>query len=108
MLTLVEERVWKQHYVKFYEELSLAGKMKWCEALKIYVPNTAVNRKRLVGAIMEEKGIENTAENFIASYQKMAYLKSFDKLLAKKEETKTIFSARLMVEAARRKKAKEA
>ena len=34
------------------------------KALKQYIPNTPVNRKRMVGMGMEEKGIENTPENF--------------------------------------------
>lgn len=96
----------KHLHVKFYEELSRAEKMKRSEALKQYVPNTVENRKRLTGVGLEEKGLENTRENFAALYQKMSYANMFDKMLAKPEVAKTTFSSRLLVETARLKQAK--
>ena len=50
---------------------------------------------------MEEKGIENTPENFKALYCEAREKGIFDKMLAKPEEAKTTFSSRLLVEAAR-------
>lgn len=100
---------WKENknlHEKFFEELSRAEKMDRDKALKQYIPNTAVNRKRLVGAGMEEKGIENTPDNFKTLYRQMREKGIFDKMLAKPGEAKTTFNSRLLVEVARRKQAK--
>ena len=75
-------------------------------AHKQYIPNTPVNRKRLIGMGMEEKGIENTPRNFKKLYNVARKEKMFEKMLAKPEEARTTFSSRLMVEVARRKRTK--
>ena len=93
----------KELHQKFYEELDRAQKMPREKALKQYIPNTPVNRKHLVGMAMEEKGIENTRENFKSLYRQMREKGVFDKLLASPKEAKTTFSSRLLVESARRK-----
>ena len=97
---------WRDNKVlheKFYKELARAEKMPREKAFQQYIPNTPVNRKRVVGMGMEEKGIENTPENFKALYYQMREQGMFEKMLAKPEEAKTTFSARLLVETARRK-----
>lgn len=91
----------KELHQKFYEELDRAQKMPREKALKQYIPNTPVNRKHLVGMAMEEKGIENTRENFKSLYRQMREKGVFDKMLANPKEAKTTFSSRLLVEAAR-------
>ncbi len=104
-----EPEEWKENkalHEKFFEELSRAEKMDRAKALKQYVPNTVVNRKRLVGAALEEGGVENTPDNFRALYQKMRNEGVFDKMLAKPKEAKTTFNSRLLVETARRKHSK--
>ncbi len=104
-----EPEEWKENKAlqeKFFEELSRAEKMDRAKALKQYVPNTAVNRKRLVGAALEEGGVENTPDNFRGLYQKMRNEGVFDKMLAKPKEAKTTFNSRLLVETARRKHSK--
>ena len=88
---------------KFYEELARAEKMPTQKAFQQYIPNTPVNRKRLVGMGMEEKGIENTSKNFKELYRQMREQGIFEKMLAKPEEARTTFSSRLLVETARRK-----
>ena len=93
----------KELHQKFYEELDRAQKMPREKALKQYIPNTPVNRKHLVGMAMEERGIENTKENFKSLYRQMREKGVFDKMLANPKEAKTTFSSRLLVEAARRK-----
>ncbi|MBR2922495.1 MAG: hypothetical protein IKC10_04145 [Alphaproteobacteria bacterium] len=93
----------KELHQKFYEELDRAQKMPREKALKQYIPNTPVNRKHLVGMAMEEKGIENTRENFKSLYRQMREKGVFDKMLANPKEAKTTFSSRLLVESARRK-----
>ena len=95
---------WRDNKVlheKFYEELARAEKMPIEKAFKQYIPNTPVNRKRMVGMGMEEKGIENTTENFKALYGQMREKGIFDKMLAKQEEARTTISSRLLVETAR-------
>ncbi|MBR3502172.1 MAG: hypothetical protein IKO06_04625 [Alphaproteobacteria bacterium] len=97
---------WRDNKVlheKFYEELARAEKMPMTDAFRQYIPNTPVNRKRLVGMGMEEKGIENTPENFKTLYRQMREQGVFEKVLAKPEEARTTFSSRLLVETARRK-----
>lgn len=93
----------KELHQKFYEELDRAQKMSREKALKQYIPNTPVNRKHLVGMAMEERGIENTKENFKSLYRQMREKGVFDKMLANPKEAKTTFSSRLLVETARRK-----
>ncbi len=100
---------WRDNKVlheKFYEELARAEKMPREKALKQYIPNTPVNRKRVVGMGMEEKGIENTPENFKSLYRQMREQGIFEKMLAKPEAARTTFSSRLLVETARRKLSK--
>ena len=101
--TLQEWRENKELHQKFYEELNRAQKMSREKAFKQYIPDTPVNRKRLIGMGMEEKGIENTPENFKALYREAREKGIFDKMLAKPEDAKTTFSSRLLVEMARRK-----
>ena len=96
----------KNLHEKFFEELSRVETMDRAKALKQYIPNTAVNRKRLIGAGMEEKGIENTPRNFKTLYRQMREKGIFDKMLAKPGEAKTTFNSRLLVEVARRKQGK--
>lgn len=101
---------WRDNKVlheKFYEELARAEKMPREKAFQQYIPNTPVNRKRVIGMGMEEKGIENTPENFKALYREAREQGVFEKLLAKPEEARTTFSSRLLVETARRKAARE-
>ena len=101
---------WRDNKVlheKFYEELARAEKMPREKALKQYIPNTPVNRKRMVGMGMEEKGIENTPENFKSLYRQMREQGVFEKMLAKPEEARTTFSSRLLVETARRRAGRE-
>lgn len=101
---------WRDNKVlheKFYEELARAEKMPREKAFQQYIPNTPVNRKRVIGMGMEEKGIENTPENFKALYKEAREQGVFEKLLAKPEEARTTFSSRLLVETARRKAARE-
>lgn len=97
---------WRDNKVlheKFYEELARTEKMPRQQAFQQYIPNTPVNRKRMVGMGMEEKGIENTPENFKALYGQMREKGIFEKMLAKPKEARTTISSRLLVEAARRK-----
>ena len=101
--TLEEWRDNKILHEKFYEELARAEKMPREKAFQQYIPNTPVNRKRVVGMGMEEKGIENTPENFKSLYRQMREQGIFEKMLAKPEEARTTFSSRLLVETARRK-----
>ena len=101
---------WRDNKVlheKFYEELARAEKMPREKAFQQYIPNTPVNRKRVIGMGMEEKGIENTPENFKALYREAREQGVFEKMLAKPEEARTTFSSRLLVETARRKAARE-
>ena len=101
---------WRDNKVlheKFYEELARAEKMPREKAFQQYIPNTPVNRKRVIGMGMKEKGIENTPENFKALYREAREQGVFEKLLAKPEEARTTFSSRLLVETARRKAARE-
>ncbi|MBR6663581.1 MAG: hypothetical protein IKL33_02010, partial [Alphaproteobacteria bacterium] len=93
----------KELHQKFYEELDRAQKMPKDKAFKQYIPNTPVNRKRLVAMGMEEKGIENTPDNFRELYQTMREKGVFEKTLAKPEDARTVFSSRLMVKLARQK-----
>lgn len=100
---------WKDNknlHVKFYEELSRAEKMPRQEALKQYIPNMAVNRKRLTGAGLEERGLENSRENFVSLYREMREKNFFEKALAKPAEARTTLSSRLLVDTARMVKAK--
>lgn len=100
------EQEWRDNknlHEKFYEELSRAEKMSITKAFKQYLPNSAINRKRFVGMAMEERGIENTPENFKKLYGELRKEGIFDTMLAKPAKEKTEFSSRLMVEAARRK-----
>lgn len=100
------EQEWRDNknlHEKFYEELSRAEKMSITKAFKQYLPNSAINRKRFVGMAMEERGIENTPENFKKLYGELRKEGIFDTMLAKPTKEKTEFSSRLMVEAARRK-----
>ena len=101
--TLQEWRDNKVLHEKFYEELARAEKMPTKEAFKQYIPNTPVNRKRLVGMGMEEKGIENTPKNFKALYRQVREKGIFEEMLAKPEDARTTISARFLVETARRK-----
>lgn len=97
---------WRDNKVlheKFYEELARAEKMPRQQAFQQYIPNTPVNRKRMVGMGMEEKGIENTPENFKTLYGQMREKGIFEKMLAKPKEARTTISSRLLVDAARRK-----
>jgi len=98
---------WRDNKVlheKFCEELDRAEKMPTQKAFKQYIPNTPINRKRVIGMGIEEKGIENTPENFKALYKQAREQGIFDKMLAKPEEARTTFSSRLLVETARRKR----
>lgn len=75
---------WRDNKVlheKFYEELARAEKMPREKAFQQYIPNTPINRKRLVGMGMEEKGIENTPENFKTLYKQMREQGIFEKML---------------------------
>ena len=101
--TSQEWRENKELHQKFYEEFNRAQKMPREKAFKQYIPNTPVNRKRLVGMGMEEKGIENIPENFNALYKQMREKGVFEKMLAKPKEARTTFSSRLLVETARRR-----
>ena len=93
----------KELHQKFYEELDRAQKMPTTKAFKQYIPNIPVNRKRLVAMGMEEKGIENTVDNFKELYGTMREKGVFETMLAKPEDAKTTFSSRLMVKLARQK-----
>lgn len=100
------EQEWRDNknlHEKFYEELSRAEKMSITKAFKQYIPNSVINRKRLVGMAMEEKGIENTPENFKKLYGELRKEGMFDTMLAKPTKQKTESSSQLMVEMARRK-----
>ncbi|MBQ7659805.1 MAG: hypothetical protein IJS26_03575 [Alphaproteobacteria bacterium] len=101
--TQEEWRENKELHQKFYEEFNRAQKMPREKAFKQYIPNTPVNRKRVIGMGMEEKGIENTPENFKTLYHEAREKGIFDKMLAKPEDARTTFSSRLLVETARRK-----
>ena len=101
--TLQEWRENKELHQNFYEEFNRAQKMTAGKAFKQYIPNTSVNRKRLVGIGMEEKGVENTPENFKALYGQMRKKGIFEKILADPKEAKTTFSSKLLVETARKK-----
>lgn len=61
----------------------------------------------MIGMGMEEKGIENTPENFKSLYRQMREQGVFEKMLAKPEEARTTFSSRLLVETARRRAGRE-
>lgn len=93
----------KELHQQFYKEFNRAQKMSQGETFKQYIPNTAVNRKRLIAIGIEEKGIENTSENFKKLYNQVRENGIFEKMLAKPEDARTTFSARLLVETARRK-----
>lgn len=100
------EQEWRDNknlHEKFYEELSRAEKMSITKAFKQYIPNSVINRKRLVGMAMEEKGIENTPENFKKLYGELRKEGMFDTMLAKPTKQKTESLSQLMVEMARRK-----
>jgi hypothetical protein len=51
-------------------------------ALKSYIPDNAVNRKRLTGAILAENGKEMTKDNFVGLYREMKQNGAFSKMLA--------------------------
>lgn len=101
---------WRDNKVlheKFYQELARSEKMPREKAFQQYIPNTPVNRKRVITMGMEEKGIENTPENFKAIYKEAREQGVFDKMLAKPEEAKTTLSSRLLVEVARKRHNRE-
>ena len=101
----ITEQEWRENknlHEKFYEELSQAEKMPIKKAFQQYIPNSLINRKRLVGMSMEEKSIENTPENFKKLYMLLRDEGMFDTMLAKPTKTKTVLSSRLLAEMAKR------
>ena len=93
----------KELHQEFYEELDRAQKMPNKKALKQYISNTPVNRKRVIAMGMEEKGIEFTEENFRALYNEAKEKGVFEASLANPKEARTTVSSRLMVKLARQK-----
>lgn len=92
----------KELHQKLYEEFNRAQKMPRGQTFAQYIPNTPMNCKRLIGVVMEEKGIENTIENFKKLYREAREQGIFEKILAKPEKARTTCSSRLLVETARR------
>ena len=81
----ISPQEWDSNYdlqFRFFAELSQAKNMEPKLALKHYIPNTAINRKRLVGAYLEDKKIDCTKQNFEKIYRDFEKRKVFETYLA--------------------------
>ena len=66
---------------EFWQEMAKAQEMSFTEAMKTYIPDTTINRKRLVAAVLEEMGIENSSQKYKSAYKKMEQEGAFEKFL---------------------------
>ncbi len=73
---------------EFWNEMSRAQEMSFAEAMKTYIPDTKINRKRFVAAMLEEMGIVSAPEKFKSAYQKMEKEGRFEEFLAAREDVR--------------------
>lgn len=72
----------KELIPEFWKEMSKAQEMSFAEAMKTYIPNTPINRKRFVAAMLEEMGVENTDDKYQQTYKKLEESGKFEEFLA--------------------------
>lgn len=97
----------KELIPEFWKEMARAQEMTFPEAMKTYIPDTKINRKRFTAAMLEEMGIESNSEKFKNAYQKLEYEKGFEKFLAAKGEAQTVIPTEQMLKLAELKKRRE-
>ena len=72
----------KELIPEFWKEMSKAQEMSFGEAMKTYIPNTPINRKRFVAAMLEEMGVENTEAKYQQTYKNLEENGKFEEFLA--------------------------
>lgn len=72
----------KELIPEFWKEMSKAQEMSFAEAMKTYVPDTSINRKRFVAAMLEEMGVENTDDKYQQTYKNLEENGKFEEFLA--------------------------
>ena len=72
----------KELIPEFWKEMSKAQEMSFGEAMKTYVPDTPINRKRFVAAMLEEMGVENTETKYQQTYKNLEESGKFEEFLA--------------------------
>ena len=72
----------KELIPEFWKEMSKAQEMSFGEAMKTYVPDTPINRKRFVAAMLEEMGVENTEAKYQQTYKNLEENGKFEEFLA--------------------------
>lgn len=95
----------KEIIPEFWKEMGRAQEMSFAEAMKTYIPNTSINRKRFTSAMLEEMGVESTPEAFKQAYDKLEKGGKFDEFLAAKGEDHTVVNPKMMLKAAKARKA---
>lgn len=95
----------KEIIPEFWKEMGRAQEMSFAEAMKTYIPNTKINRKRFTSAMLEEMGVEATPESFKQAYDKLEKGGKFDEFLAAKGEDHTVVNPKMMLKAAKARKA---
>ena len=95
----------KEIIPEFWKEMGRAQEMPFAEAMKTYIPNTKINRKRFTSAMLEEMGVESTPESFKQAYDKLENGGKFDEFLAAKGEDHTVVNPKMMLKAAKARKA---
>lgn len=95
----------KEIIPEFWKEMGRAQEMSFAEAMKTYIPNTSINRKRFTSAMLEEMGVEATPESFKQAYDKLEKGGKFDEFLAAKGEDHTVVNPKMMLKAAKARKA---
>ena len=95
----------KEIIPEFWKEMGRAQEMPFAEAMKTYIPNTSINRKRFTSAMLEEMGVEATPESFKQAYDKLEKGGKFDEFLAAKGEDHTVVNPKMMLKAAKARKA---
>ena len=95
----------KEIIPEFWKEMGRAQEMSFAEAMKTYIPNTSINRKRFASAMLEEMGIEATPESFKQAYDKLEKGDKFEEFLAAKGEDHTVVNPKMMLKAAKARKA---
>lgn len=72
----------KELIPEFWKEMSKAQEMSFGEAMKTYIPDTPINRKRFVAAMLEEMGVENTEAKYQQTYKNLEENGKFEEFLA--------------------------
>ena len=79
----------KKRKEAFWQEMAKVQEMPFAEAMKTYISDSKINRKRLVAAILEEMKVENSVEKFKSVYKKMENEDAFKRFLNTNEDSNT-------------------